>query len=140
MDTKGTGKLILSLNFLLLLHLIVGGKVSWKPGTERNKLVAGYGTNFRYLGQLKYNLDRITVVTSIPIPKFADMRFVTIKRGNCSAEAVENPHAPDTVVGLVTEWCAKAATYKKYLEQEEQFLLGKIKNLLEVTCTMHFLN
>ena len=41
-----------------------------KPGTFKNKLVAKYGTNFRYLGKVKNGLDRVTVVTSIPIPRF----------------------------------------------------------------------
>ena len=33
------------------------------------KLFPGYGTNFRYIGEVKNGHDRVTVVTSIPIPK-----------------------------------------------------------------------
>ena len=36
-----------------------------KPGTAKNKLFPGYGTNFRYIGEVKNGLDRVTVVTSI---------------------------------------------------------------------------
>ena len=32
-----------------------------KPGLRKNKLVAQYGTNFRYLGILMNGLDRVTV-------------------------------------------------------------------------------
>ena len=44
-----------------------------KPGTEKNKLFSEYGTNFRYIGEVKNALDRVTVVTSIPIPKYTDI-------------------------------------------------------------------
>ena len=44
-----------------------------KPGTAMNKLFSGYGTNLRYIGEVKNGLDRVTVVTSIPIPKYSDI-------------------------------------------------------------------
>ena len=40
-----------------------------KPGVEHNRLFPEYGTNFRYIGEVKHGLDRVTAVTSIPIPK-----------------------------------------------------------------------
>ena len=39
-------------------------------GSDKNRLHAEYGTNFRFLGEVKNNFDRMTVVTSIPIPRF----------------------------------------------------------------------
>ena len=36
-----------------------------KPGIEHNRLFPKYGTNFRYIGEVKHGLDRVTVVTSI---------------------------------------------------------------------------
>ena len=44
-------------------------KITPKPGHRKNKLVAKNGTNFRYLGIVKNGIDRVTVVTSIPIPR-----------------------------------------------------------------------
>ena len=44
------------------------GSITLKPGTAMNKLFSGYGTNF------KNGLDRVTVVTSIPIPKYSDIQ------------------------------------------------------------------
>ena len=44
-------------------------KMMRKPGIRKNKLVEKYGTNFRYMGIVKNGLDRVTVVTSIPIPR-----------------------------------------------------------------------
>ena len=49
------------------------GSIILKPGTAKNKLFPGYGTNFRYIGEVKNGLDRVTVVTSIPIPKYSDI-------------------------------------------------------------------
>ena len=46
------------------------GKIMPKPGIRKNKLVAKYGTNFRYLGIVKNGIDRVTVVTSILIPRY----------------------------------------------------------------------
>ena len=39
-------------------------------GSDKNRLHAEYDTNFRFTGEVKNNLDRVTVVTSIPIPRF----------------------------------------------------------------------
>ena len=50
------------------------GSIILKPGTAINKLFPGYGTNFRYIGEVKNGLDRVTVVTSIPIPKYSDIQ------------------------------------------------------------------
>ena len=41
--------------------------ITLKPGTAMNKLFSGYRTNFRYIDEVKYGLDRVTVVTSVPI-------------------------------------------------------------------------
>ena len=46
------------------------GSIILKPGTAKNKLFPGYGTNFSYIGEVKNGLDRVTVVTLIPIPKY----------------------------------------------------------------------
>ena len=48
------------------------GSIILKPGAAKNKLLPGYGTNFRYIGEVKNGLDR--VVTSIPIPKYSDIQ------------------------------------------------------------------
>ena len=53
-----------------------------KPGVEHNRLFPEYGTNFRYI---KHGLDRVTVVTSIPIPKYSDMRKKPLQF-NCTTD------------------------------------------------------
>ena len=61
--------------FLLLsLFLYVHTKIVPKPGTGNNKLFASYGTNFRYMGEIKNGLKRVLVVTSIPTPRFRDIQ------------------------------------------------------------------
>ena len=57
-----------------------------KPGTAKNKLFPGYGTNFRYIGEVKNGLDRVTVVTSIPIPKYSDIQKRPIVFNNCTED------------------------------------------------------
>ena len=62
------------------------GSITLKPGTANNKLFPGYGTNFRYIGEVKNGLDRVTVVTSIPIPKYSDIEIRPIVFNNCSED------------------------------------------------------
>ena len=62
------------------------GSITLKPGTAKNKLFPGYGTNFRYIGEVKNGLDRVTVVTSIPIPKYSDIEIKPIVFNNCTKD------------------------------------------------------
>ena len=62
------------------------GSITLKPGTARNKLFPGYGTNFRYIGEVKNGLDRVTVVTSIPVPRYSDIEIKSIVFNNCSED------------------------------------------------------
>ena len=65
------------------------GSITLKPGTAKNKLFPGYGTNFRYIGEVKNGLDRVTVVTSIPIPKYSDIDIRPIVFNNCTEDLME---------------------------------------------------
>ena len=60
--------------------------ITLKPGTAKNKLFPGYGTNFRYIGEVKNGLDRVTVVTSIPIPRYSDIEIRPIVFNNCTED------------------------------------------------------
>ena len=62
------------------------GSIILKPGTAKNKLFPGYGTNFRYISEVKNGLDRVTVVTSIPIPKYSDIQKRPIVFNNCTED------------------------------------------------------
>ena len=59
------------------------GSIILKPGTAKNKLFPGYGTNFRCIGEVKNGLDR---VTSIPIPKYSDIHKRPIIFSNCTED------------------------------------------------------
>ena len=75
------------------------GSIILKPGTAKNKLFPGYGTNFRYIGEVKNGLDRVTVVTSIPIPKYSDIQKRPIVFNNCTEFATawgKNKRLPPT--------------------------------------------
>ena len=67
-----------------LLFLAIEGVVSETVDLERNNLFPEYGVNFRYLGKLEQGLDRFTVVTQIPIPKFEELELRPPQRLNCS--------------------------------------------------------
>ena len=62
------------------------GSIILRPGTAKNKLFPGYGTNCRYIGEVKNGLDRVTVVTSIPIPKYQDIQKRLIIFNNCTVD------------------------------------------------------
>ena len=56
------------------------------PGSDKNRLHAEYGSNFLFLGEVKNNLDRVTVITSIPIPRFHNVKQVPLQFSNCTAD------------------------------------------------------
>ena len=60
--------------------------VKLTPGSDKNRLHAEYGTNFRFLGEVKNNLNRVTVVTLIPIPRFHDVKQIPLKFSNSTAD------------------------------------------------------
>ena len=102
----------------MVQNKICDGNVMPKPGLKKNKLVAQYGTNFRYLGIVKDGLDRVTVVTSIPISRFEDLEVKPINFVRC-AKTLENNDKDakyDTTADTqaskaVKEWCARAIPY-----------------------------
>ena len=106
------------------------GSITLKPGTAKNKLFPGYGTNFRYIGEVKNELDRVTVVTSIPIPKYSDIEIRPIVFNNCTEDLWRH--------GTRTRGYPQHKTYIKYnrvlaqakfyqSQQEElQFLLRQL--------------
>ena len=108
------------------------GSITLKPGTAKNKLFPGYGTNFRYIGEVKNGLDRVTVVISIPIPKYSDIEIRPIVFNNCTEDLWRH--------GARTRGYPQYETYDKYnrvlaqarfyqSQQEElQFLLRQLLN------------
>ncbi len=75
MNEKGGKRILL---FLVLIFSV------WKTNQNRvdevldrvqteNKLKPEWGTNFRYQGKLTHNLDRVWIVTKVPIPKIDDL-------------------------------------------------------------------
>ena len=112
------------------------GKVMPKPGIRKNKLVAKYGTNFRYMGTVKNGLDRVMVVTLIPIPRFENIKVKPIN-GRC-AKALDKDKKDDRYLIMadtqaskaVKEWCARATPYIEYLQQQEKYYIEKVHELL----------
>ena len=108
------------------------GSITLKPGTAKNKLFPGYGTNFRYVGEVKNGLDRVMVVTSIPIPKYSDIEIRPIVFNNCTEDLWRH--------GARTRGYPQYETYDKcnrvlaqarfYQSQQEelQFLLRQLLN------------
>ena len=79
-----------------------------KLGTNKNKLFLEYGTNLRYVGEIKNGLDRVSVVTSIPIPRFKDLDMNPIHIRNCSLGFNDGGESLYNGLGVVfSKWCAK---------------------------------
>ena len=49
---------------------------------QRKYLIIKFKLNFSYIGEVKNGLDRVTVVTSIPIPKYSDVQIRPIVFNN----------------------------------------------------------
>ena len=81
------------------------GSIILKPGTAKNKLFPEYGTNFRYIGEVKNGLDRVTAVTSVPISKYSDIQKRPIVFNNCTEDLQRH--------GAGTRGYPQHETYKK---------------------------
>ena len=96
--------------------------------------MAKYGTNFRYLGIVKNGIDRVTVVTSIPIPRYENVKIRPINFAKCAQSLEEekgHSKMADTQASKVAkEWCAQAIPYMEYLKQQEKYYIEKVHELL----------
>ena len=108
----------------MVQNKIHDGNVTPKPGLRKNKLVAQYGTNFRYLGIVKNGLDRVMVVTSIPIPRFENLEVKPINFARCAKTLEKNDKDARYLITADTqaskaakEWCARAIPYIESLQQ-----------------------
>ena len=98
---------------------------------EKNKLFPEYGINFRYIGEVKNGLDRVSVVTSIPIPRFKDLRINPIQFHNCSADLdLKNDNHHQLHIAI-SEWCACATPYIQHIKRKEKYFVKRLYGLLE---------
>ena len=113
------------------------GKVMSKLGIRKNKLVAKYGTNYILVGKVKNGLDRVTVVMSIPIPRFGNIKVKLINFVKCtialetdSGEGKSLTQSDTQASKAAKEWCARATPYIEYLRQQEKYYIERVHNLL----------
>ena len=101
-----------------------------KPGTQYNRLFPEYGTNFRYVGEVKHGLDRVTVVTSIPIPKYSDIKKRPLDL-NCTIDlSRKEAKTYGSYQYRVHEYCAKVQPYIKYMQTQQKSLVHSLRQLL----------
>ena len=120
--------MLLLLLLLCCLSPALGSKVN------RNKLFPEYGINFRYIGEIKNGLDRVSVVTSVPLPRFKDIHISPLKFHNCSMDmdlnsAISKEHRRLQIA--VSEWCTKAMPYMQHLRKKEKYFVDRLHGLLE---------
>ena len=101
------------------------GSIILKPGTTKNKLFPGYGTNFRYIGEVKNGFDRVTVVTSIPVPKYSDIQITPIVFNNCTEDLWRHGATPNMTYKKCNRVLAQAKFYQSQ-QEELQFLLRQL--------------
>ena len=106
------------------------GSITLKPGTAKNKLFSGYGTNFRYIGEVKNELDRVTVVTSIPISKYSDIEKRPIVFNNCTKDlwrqGARTKGQPQYETYTKCNRVLTQAKFYKSQQEELQFLLRQL--------------
>ena len=106
------------------------GSIILKPGTAKNKLFPGYGTNFRYIGEVKNGLDRVTVVTSIPIPKYSDIQIRPIVFNKCIEDLwrhrARTRGYPQHEIYIKCNRVLAQAKFYQSQQEELQFLLRQL--------------
>ena len=101
-----------------------------KPGTQHNRLFPEYGTNFRYIGEVKHGLDRVTVVMSIPIPRYSDIKKKPLDF-NCTIDlSRKEAKTYGSYQYRVHEYCAKVQPCIKYMQTQQKSLVHSLRQLL----------
>ena len=107
------------------------GSITLKPGTAKNKLFPGYETNFRYIGEVKNGLDRVTVVTSIPIPKYSDIEIKPIVFNNCSEDLWRHGARTRGYPQYETyDKCNRVLTQARFYQSQQEELQFLLRQLL----------
>ena len=107
------------------------GSITLKPGTAKNKLFSGYGTNFRYIGEVKNGLDRVIVVTSIPIPKYNDIEKRPIVFNNCTKDLWRQGARPQGQPQYETYTkCNRVLAQAKFYQSQQEELQFLLRQLL----------
>ena len=118
--------------FILLLFPFSSAKFYLKPGTNNNKLFSEYGTNFRYVGEIKNVLDRVSVVTYIPIPRYKDLHINPIHIRNCSLDFKDGSgFLPNGLGVVINKCCAQVVPYMEHLKKKKKYYLERLHDLLE---------
>ena len=106
------------------------GSITLKPGTAMNKLFSGYGTNFRYIVEVKNGLDRVTVVTLIPIPRYSDIEKRPIIFNNCTKDlwrqGTRMKGQPQYETYIKCKRVLAQAKFYQSQQEELQFLLRQL--------------
>ena len=94
-------------------------------------LYAEYGTNFQFLGEVKNNLDQVTVVTLIPIPRFRDVKRTLLKFSNCTPDFNQKGARVDGhPQRYAHEWCTKVMSFIHLMQAKEKDLLRSLRTHL----------
>ena len=90
----------------------------------------GPKTNFRYIGEVKHGLDRVTVVTSIPLPRYGDIKKKSLEF-NCTIDlSRKEAKTYGSFQDRVHEYCAKVQPYIKYMQSQQKLLVHGLRQLL----------
>ena len=101
-----------------------------KPRVEHNRLFPEYGTNFRYIGEVKHGLGRVAVATSIPIPKYSDIRKKPLEFDCIIDLSRKQAKIYGSFQYRVHEYCAKVMPYIRYMQNQEKSLIHGLRQLL----------
>ena len=100
------------------------------------------------MGKVKNGLDRVMVVTSIPIHRYDKLKVKPLDFGKCSDLMKVNntsiyqgqrmgASAERKLLGnqyksttAAKEWCTKASPYLDYMKQQEKFYIDRVHDLL----------
>ena len=81
------------------------------------------------MGVVKNGIDRVTVVTSIPIPRYGNVKVTPIDFAKCAIALGEDDKNKRYIVTADTqaskaakEWCAHAIPYIEYLKRTGKVL------------------
>ena len=113
-----------------------GYTVTRDPVLNQNQLRFPYGVNFKYNGVLKHHLNRVWIVTKIPLPDYKNMDFPEMQFDtycHWMQEYIRRVHPGDLINQryAIRTMCAEAHTIVHLIQIKEKYLRAQIRKVME---------
>lgn len=107
------------------------------PDLYKNVMRPEWGINFKYNGAVHHNIDRVWVVTRVPIPELGKLKIHPLEIDTeCSflfkvQNNVQQSVQRQQIQDAMSDMCSIIRPYVRHIQAKEQYLMTKISNFYD---------